>query len=73
MLRGVHDVLSFLEALWGSSPRQDRWSSPVGPSADQAEPVDTFLRAFKAYRGDVSATVKVLRIEQRMNGFNPSP
>lgn len=73
MLEGVHDVLSFLEALWGSSTRHDRWSSPVGPSADQAEPVDTFLRAFKVHRGDVSATVKVLRLEQRMNGFKPSP
>lgn len=66
-LHGVHDVLPFLAALWGSSPRHDRWSSPLGPSAGQAEAVDTFLRAFKAHHRDVAATVKVLRLEQRMN------
>ncbi|HYO64484.1 MAG TPA: hypothetical protein VEU33_00270 [Archangium sp.] len=70
MLRGVHDVLPFLEALWGSGARHDRWRSPAGPCADQAQAVDTFLRAFKEHRRDVASTVKALRLEQRMNGFN---
>lgn len=66
MLQGVHDVLPFIASLWGA-PRAKPWlNHPQGPSAEQAETVDTFLVAFKKHRGDVMATRRELRLEARM-------
>lgn len=67
-LLGEHDVLPFLDALWGPrGSRSDRWTTPRGPYAEQTETVDTFLRSFKEHQGDVASTVKALRLEWRMN------
>lgn len=67
MLQGVHDVLPFIASLWGAQRAEPWLNHPRGPSAEQAESVDTFLVAFKKHRGDVMATRGELRLEARMN------
>jgi hypothetical protein len=63
VLLGVHDVLPFLEALWGPPPKDPRWWSPQGPHAEQMDAVEQFLRAFKRHRGDMKATAQELRLD----------
>ncbi len=67
MLLGAHDVLPFLDALWGA-PKQAWWTSAPGAHAQQRDAVERFLRLFKEHRGDVAATARALGRERELLG-----
>jgi hypothetical protein len=60
LLLGLHDVLPFLEALWGR--RLSRWGIAEDAQPEQLHAVDEFIQAFKRCRGDVEAVARELRL-----------